>query len=659
MKRTCWTIVVGLALVTAVPADGAVPPAESAQRLQVPTPRGQDDARVEVEAVRRRVEILARSGRVGQAIELLERREDERGELENSLARRLARLYRDAGRWEDLEALLLRAVDGDETGLDIGQTRLLAEARYERDRPEEARATLDRLIERDPNDTSLRRMVANVLGQRGRVAEAIDILVEGRRISGDPLDFAQLLGRFHARLGQMPDAVREYCKVIVASPLNVSLMRGQVLEMASDAPQQIEAMLEVAREMAARHRDVPQIGIVVAELEMRAGDADAAWKTLSRLVGERELTQEMLRLALAGLADSRLPDADPDQILPRLRLSARVARAMLANETVPASLEPRVYDTLVRSLLAMLENDAFGRLDRDEQFDILDETRRSIVEMQERFAGNRLTASALLRLAGVYVDALHEPEPAIELYELLAVNTSSSREEVNLARLGLARAHVAQGDTATAREMFTSIGQDMDFVEGQGRAQYHLGLIDFMGGELTTAQDRLKAVAAEAPRAEYTNDALDLALVLVEHEMSGDTDDTSLLQYGAALYQKATHQPDALVNTLVEIAEGSPGGVRERARLDLARLAHDRRDHDEAVVWATRVADEAAVSRYAAPALDLKGEVLEQAGRPDEALAVYERLLLEHEGYVLMDRIRDRVRALRGEDGGPDEEELP
>jgi hypothetical protein len=76
-------------------------------------------------------------------------------------------------------------------------------------------------------------------------------------------------------------------------------------------------------------------------------------------------------------------------------------------------------------------------------------------------------------------------------------------------------------------------------------------------------------------------------------------------------------------------------------------------------VWATRVADEAAVSRYAAPALDLKGEVLEEAGRPDEALAVYERLVLEHEGYVLMDRIRDRVRALRGEDDGPDEEELP
>ncbi|HKK71632.1 MAG TPA: tetratricopeptide repeat protein, partial [Candidatus Krumholzibacteria bacterium] len=481
MIRTMWTVVFGVALATMAPGASASPPTESAQRLQVPVPQAQDGARAEVEAVRRRVEVLARSGRVGQAIELLELREDERGELESSLSRRLARLYRDTGRWEDLAALLLRGVDGEENDLDIGQSRLLAEARYELGRTAEARATLDRLIDRNPGDTSLRRMVANVLGQRGRRAEAIEVLVEGRRISGDPLDFAQLLARFHAQLGQMPDAVREYCKVIVASPLNVSLVRGQILELASDAPQQVGTMLEVARAMAARHRDVPQIGIVVAELEMRAGDPDAAWNTLARLVGEPELTQEMLRLALAGLADSRLPDTDPDRVLPRLRLSARVARAMLANESVPASLEPRVYDTLVRSLLAMLENDAFGRLDRDAQFDILDETRRSIVEMQERFAGNRLTASALLRLAGVYVDALHEPEPAIELYELLSVNTSSSREEVNLARLGLARAHVAEGDTATAREMFESIGQDMDFVEGQGRAQYHLGMIDFMG----------------------------------------------------------------------------------------------------------------------------------------------------------------------------------
>jgi len=638
--------------------------APSAGAQALPDPRARDEEsvdrrQIEVQQLSRRVEILSRSGRTDQAIRILEERIESEGQLEDPLARRLARLYRDAGRWSELRDLLLESVDGREEELDVGQARLLVEARFQTGQDEAALATLDRLLAADPEDGSLRRLVANVLSDHDRIDRAIEVLEEGRRLSEDPVEFAQLLGRFHAQRGTMADAVREYCLVIVASPLNVSLVRGQVLELSEEAPDQVPGMLDAARGMATAHPDVPQIGMVVAELQMVAGDADAAWRTLARLVSERDLSQELLRLALAGLADSRLPGSDPDVVLPRLRLSARVARAMLANETVPTSLEPRVYDTLVRSLLAILENDAFGRLDRAEQFDILDETRRSIIEMQQRFAGNKLTSAALLRLAGVYVDTLHEPDPAIELYGVLAADASSSREDVNHARLGLARAHVAAGDTLLARQMFETIGQDMGFVEGQGRAQYHLGMLDFMGGHLATAQDRLKAVAAEAPRAEYTNDALDLALVLVEQELSGSEDDAALRRYGEALYLKSTHQPAALLNTLTEIAEGDPGAVRERARLDLARLAVGAREPDDALIWTDRIASEAPASRYAAQALDLRGELLESLGRDDEALAVYERLVLDYEDYVLMDKVRDRVRSLRGSSDSPEDEELP
>lgn len=652
-RRLLFAALVALALPTTAAAQ-ALPVPQAEEREAAP-----DRTRLEVQQLSRRVEILSRSGRTDEAIQMLEERQQEKGTLEEALSRRLGRLYRDAGRWADLEELVLGTVEGAEDELDIGQSRLLVEARYALGRDAEARATLDRLIASDPRDASLRRLVANVLGEHDRIDEAIEVLEEGRRVRGDALEHAQLLGRLHARRGTMVDAVREYCRVIVASPLNVSLMRGHVLELAEEAPDQVPGMLEAAQEMRRANPLVPQVGMIVAELQMVSGDSDAAWRTLARLVDEPSLNQELLRLALAGLADSRLPDADPDVTLPRLRLSARVSRAMLANETVPGSLEPRVYDTLVRSLLAILENDAFGRLERADQLDVLDETRRSIVEMQQRFAGNKLTSAALLRLAGVYVDTLHEPAPAIELYEVLAVDSSSSREDVNLARLGLARAYVAAGDTSTARQMFETIGQDMDFVEGQGRAQYHLGMLDFMAGELATAQDRLKAVAAEAPRANYTNDALDLALVLVEQELSGSGDDAAVRRYGEALYLKSTHQAAALVNTLVEIAEGPAGGVRERARMDLARLSTDARRPEEALVWATRVSTDAPLSRYAAPAMDLRGELLEELGRPEEALAVYEQLVIEHEDYVLMDKIRDRVRVLRGRSDSPDDEELP
>ena len=649
-------VVVGLACnVRGAHAATPVQSLQSPPELRAPDQPSTDGD----ELIRRRIELLVRSGRLDEAIEMLEARRAE-GRLDRTLERRLARLYRDAERWADLDALITRSFQDDpsEENLDLGQLRLLAEARYELDRPAEGRAVLDQILARNPRDPALARLVASVLSQRGREKEAIEILVQTRKRLDLPLEFAQLLGSLHAQGGDPVAATREYCLVIVGSPLNVSLMRGQVLELAESHPDRIAAMQKAAEEIASAHPTVAQVQIVVAELQLRRGDDQRAWRTLAPLLNEPELEQELLRLALAGLADSRLPGADPQNTLRRLRLSARIARGLLANEMLASALEARVTDTMVRSLLAMLENEAFARLPESERVEVLDDARRSILDMQNRFAGNELTSAALLRLAGAYVDGLHQPQPAIELYERLAVSPNSSREHAKLARLGLGRAYVAAGDTSRAREVFYAVGQDMEYPEGQGRAQFHLGMIDFMGGAFTTAADRFKAIAMEQPLADYTNDALDLALVLAEFEMGGDPDDAPLRAYGQALYFRAVHEPAQLMSTLETVAEGAPSPVRDRARLDLARMARQRGESERAVGWARRVNAEDALSRYAATALDLEGEVLEQLGRVDEALSVYERLLLEHERYVMVDRIRDRVRELR-QGPQPAEGEIP
>lgn len=655
-----------LLFVQAVPsADAAFAGPEVAvqrnvQSVPEPRPPAVDSATpVDDEMMRRRVELLVRSGRLEEAIEMLEARRAGAG-LDQNLERRLARLYRDAERWNDLDALITSSLsdDDDESELDIGQLRLLAEARYELGREREARAVLDGILARNPQDPALARLVASVLSQRGRPQEAIDVLQKARQRLGMPLEFAQLLGSLHSEAGDVVAATREYCLVIVSSPLNVSLMRGQVLELAETHPESMNAMLEIAEEVVSEYPGIAQLKIIVAELQLRRGDDQLAWRTLAPLLNEPQLEQEMLRLALAGLADSRLPGADPESTLRRLRLSARLSRGLLANEMLPTALETRVTDTMVRSLLAMLENEAFAGLPEAERLEVLDDTRSGILDMQDRFAGNELTGAAMLRLAGAYVDGLHRPQAAIELYERLALSPNSTREHAKLARLGLGRSYVAAGDTARAREVFYQAGQDMEYVPGQGRAQFHLGMIDFMGGAFTTAADRFEAVAMEQPLADYTNDALDLALVLAEFEMGGDEDDTPLRAYGRALYLRAVHEPVQLTSTLESIAEGVASPVRDRARLDLARLARERGQLERAAGWARRVGAESEISRYAGTALDLEGELLEELGRTEEALAVYERLLLDHERYVMVDRIRDRVRELR-QNVTPDEGELP
>lgn len=661
-SRVCSVLVMGLVsgmtlLPVPAPAAGAVVGSAGAVRtVQVPVPAEPPDSTVQDEALlRRRVEALVRSGRGADAVELLEglRRD---GHLTPVLRRRLARLYRDFDRWQDLEGLLLE--NDDPAKMDIGQLRLLAEALYELDRPSEGRAVLQRILDRDPSDASLARLVANVLSQRGLYAEAIEVYLAARQRLATPHEFAQNLGQLYARLRRPVEAAREYARAVVASPLNLSLMRGQILELSNRFPDQASRMLAAVDDVASDEPEVPQLGIVAAELLVRSGHDEEAWERVQPLLDDPELVQELLRMALAGLADSRLPGADAGRVLDRLSLSARVARGLLGNPSLPGSLEPRVYDTLVRSLLGILENDAFRRLDPDLRQRRVDEVRETVLQMQREFAGNRLTQTAVLRLAEVYAEGLRRPQDALALYRAITLDPNAPKEQMQIARLGLARCTVAVGDTARARELFEAIGQDMDFVEGQGRAQYHLGLLDFMGGDYATAADRFKAVAMEQPRADYTNDALELAVILAEEEMNGVADSTGLRLYGHTLYAKATFDDDQREALLSRLAAEGDSPVHQRARLELARELRKRGHLEEALLICDRLVGSAPDSRYAPSTLDLSAAIALELGRPEEARTRWERLLVDYGEYVMLDKVRDRLRALeRGDDG--DEGELP
>ena len=97
------------------------------------------------------------------------------------------------------------------------------------------------------------------------------------------------------------------------------------------------------------------------EVALVVGEDEQAWDELRPLVAEPEMGQDLLRIAIAGLADSGLPGADPGASLRRLGLSVRICRGLLGNETLPRSLEPRAHDTLVRSMLAVLDNEVHGK----------------------------------------------------------------------------------------------------------------------------------------------------------------------------------------------------------------------------------------------------------------------------------------------------------
>lgn len=639
-------LLAALFLFTATPVTVAL--AQTPPQSQAPSPE---------DALRRRIEALSRSGRTGEAIEVLETQR-ENGTLSASLARRLVRLYRDVGQWDDVEALILE-ITPDEADMDFGDLRQLAEARYRLERPEEARRTLDRAIELDPQDASRIAVVANIHAQWGEVDRAIEVLLDARERLGEPTEFAQSLSRHYARSGDRVSALREACLVVASGPLNLAIMRGQVVQLVQEDPAPGEEYLEAARSVRDEYPEVAQLSILVAEVALVIGEDDAAWAELRPLVGEPPLGQDLLRIAIAGLADSRLPEADPDASLRRLGLSVRICRGLLGNETLPRSLEPRAHDTLVRSMISVLDNEAFAGLPAEERGQWLEDSRLAVLEMNQRYPGNRMAEAATLRLAEVYTDGLGDAQKAIELFDAVAQDPSASAENISLAQIGLARAYVVAGDTLQAREAFTRIGFDSQSPSTQSRANYHLGLLDFMGGEFEQAEDRLKAVALKSPRQSFTNDALDLAILIAEENFGGAPDQDGLRMYGVMLYQRATHERDEMRATLVSIAERDMSPVRDRARLNLAEWHRSQGEPEVALYWLDRLVGDSPMSRDVPRALDLRANLLMELGREDQARETLERILLEYEDYVMVDRVRDRLADLRGAGEEPVEGEVP
>ena len=129
--------------------------------------------------------------------------------------------------------------------------------------------------------------------------------------------------------------------------------------------------------------------------------------------------------------------------------------------------------------------------------------------------------------------------------------------------------------------------------------------------------------------------------------------------YGAMLYLRATHERDGMRATLVSIAERDMSPVRDRARLNLAEWHRAQGEPEVALYWVDRLVGDSPVSRDVPRALDLRAGVLMELGREDQARETLERILLEHEDYVMVDRVRDRLSDLRKAADEPAEGEVP
>ncbi len=262
--------------------------------------------------------------------------------------------------------------------------------------------------------------------------------------------------------------------------------------------------------------------------------------------------------------------------------------------------------------------------------------------------------SSQLKLASYTRDVLRQPAVAARRLESMLMDLDMPLPGVALVRLSLGECYLAAGDTTRGRIVLTRLGRDPKFRKAGGHAHYHLARLDLAQGNLVTARDRFAVVAMDNPAAPYANDALELGLAITEEMDNPSGGPDLMLRYSQSVNYDLVADPDRRVaaleqfitDALIMVDMEEPQHLLERARFELATAYGEQGRPDEAVALFKTIVLDHPRGRFPAESLMSASRLQQELGRDDLAKDTLQLLLSQYPDYLFIDDARDAVRSL-------------
>lgn len=576
----------------------------------------------------------------------------------------LLHLYRLERRDQQLISLLARRVERDATNPEIlREARELGTYLLAHKRQSEALAMMQHVIAANPMDEARYRMAAVLLRSHRHVDLAIEIYRQGRRATGRDTLFAAELAQLEEARGNYSAAIGEYL-LLVMDPDRRPRARRKIIRLLerADDPAEVLARVDELRRKHPRSAAVQDIAATAYLQSGRLEDAYNAVRAADRYADDQgEHLLEFGRLALQT-AGGQSVDLD------RAQLGVRVL------ERVPkrhpkSNLIPEAARLLAEGLVAVAR-----QVDDDKtRTELLESAVESLdtTAGEPRYAGLRRDALALKAM--ILFEDLERPEDALETFRELVEHQKAHDESDHMVRVQMGLCLAALDRFDEARGVFEDVAdsgsdpppelqmappqpnprrphrpqQATPEEVGRSRARYHLAELDLVEGEYDRAIDGFAALAEESPEDRLANDCLDLALILNEASLDPTPDARSRFgAYRRALLRRDPEGARAELERLV--AEGTESTLHALALFELARSFDADGKFDLALQQYEKLVELHAEHRLAPRALEAVGDVhLEKLGQPEQAVASYERVLLDYPHDLFLDDVRKKLLSAR------------
>ena len=494
---------------------------------------------------------------------------------------------------------------------------------------DEAQAQYQKAIEKMAPDYTSVTQLANTFTANAKYDLAIQTYERGSTLFKDPTRFAFNLGELYRRKGDTPKMIEQYLTSLTTDP----------------------GKLVTIQTYLARYLAAPEYTELQSQLYTRLqtdNNADyielLAWSFVQRKDFKSALRQYKA-------LDKRLDE--PGQ---------RIFK--LANDAAGA----KDYDTAIAGFEYIItekgpQNPFFFDAKREamncrrrkitEGFDYTAEELQKLESEYESFLAQygrgRQTAYIVIQLADLEAFYINNRDKAIALLDELRQSPGIDRNTMARVKINLADFYLMNGDIWESTLLYSQV--DKDFREemlGQ-EARFKNAKLSYYNGDFEWAQAQFDVLKASTSKL-ISNDALDLAVFIMDNLNTDTTTDAMALYAGAELLVFQNRFPEAFVK-LDSLRSGYPENTLQDDILYLeAQIYEKKRDYTKAAELYQVVVDKFKEDIRADNSLYALAQLYEEKLNDlEKAKALYEKIFIDYSGSVFAVDARKRYRILRGD----------
>jgi tetratricopeptide (TPR) repeat protein len=540
------------------------------------------------------------------------------------------------------EAILLITTRLDKNVEDLNLRSLLGSVLYRAGREKEADETWEKTIATAPANPNSYHLVAGTMVENRLLERAIATYRRGRDACGDPMLFTMELSQLLVSTMDYKGASQEYLHWLEQNPAQVGFVQNR-MALFSYKPDGREAAIEAVRGAIDRREDI-RLYELLAWLYMEGKDFDGAYdvyRAIDKLSGSNGT-------GILSFADRAFHEGVFD-------LAARAYRSAL-DAPLPAPRRPGAMYGYACSLKEMAVVADTGGADKPDLPLPVPETHppyagviSAYKEVIQRYPRTDFAARSYLQIGLIQFEKEFDLDGALVSFDHARDENPGIASITFDVALKAGQVLTARGDTTAAKVRYLTVARAPSATPDQSdEANFRLAELDYFGGRFTNAIQRLDSLTLNL-KADYANDALALRAFLQENTTSSPQ---ALVECARADFLARQRKNTEAIALFQETVRKYPQAfLVDDALLRAASLqARSGLYHEAVASYDTLLTKFTESSVSLDRARFQMGEVYE-LGLKDttNAIACYEKLLVDYPRSVLVEQARSRIRRLRGD----------